>query len=147
MALNTSGVLSIGGTTVGESINLELGKAQNATSGLGDTDLRDLAGVPTGGIKMDDFYGASAGPTLTLFASDSVSYPTRNSACLNGLAEGGYYHNGTGALPAVNDTVYTNAAGTITLSSGNRKAEAGAVSIAYTTNTSGVVTNVATCSK
>ena len=143
MALNTSGVLSIGGTTVGESINLELGKAQNATSGLADTDLRDLAGVASGTISMNDFYGASAGPTA--FSSDFTSYNTGNGACKNGTVITTYYHNGTGALPAVNDFVYTNAAGTVTIGAGNRKATSGSTSIAYTTGASGKVTAITNC--
>ena len=144
MALNTSGVLSIGGTTVGESINLELGKAQNATSGLGDTDLRDLAGVASGTISMNDFYGASAGPTA--FSSSFTSFSTRSQACKNTTSPiTTYYHNGTGALPAVNDFVYTNAAGTVTIGAGNRKATSGSTSIAYTTNSSGKVTAKTNC--
>jgi hypothetical protein len=59
MTLNASGPLSIGGTTTGQSINLELGLAQNATSGLGDTNFRTLAGVATGAISMSNFYGKS----------------------------------------------------------------------------------------
>ena len=143
MALNTSGVLSIGGTTVGESINLELGKAQNATSGLGDTDLRDLAGVASGTISMNDFYGASAGPTA--FSSSSTSYGTRSQACKNGTANTTYYHNGIGLLPAVNDFVYTNAAGTVTIGAGNRKAVIEIGSIAYTTGANGKVTAITNC--
>jgi hypothetical protein len=143
MALNTSGVLSIGGTTVGESINLELGKAQNATSGLGDTDLRDLAGVASGTISMNDFYGASAGPTA--FTSGITSYSTRSAACKNLSSITTYYHNGTGALPAVNDFVYTNAAGTVTIGAGNRKATSGSTSIAYTTTSNGKVTAIRSC--
>jgi hypothetical protein len=143
MALNTSGVLSIGGTTAGESINLELGKAQNATSGLGDTDLRDLAGVASGAIKMDDFYGASAGPTA--FTSGITSYSTRLTACKNLSSITTYYHNGIGLLPAVNDFVYTNAAGTVTIGAGNRKAFIEIGSIAYTTNSSGKVTAIRSC--
>ena len=63
MALNSSGQLSIGGSTSGESINLELGKSATATSGLGDTDLRGLAGVSVGPIVLpDDFWGTSSAP-------------------------------------------------------------------------------------
>jgi hypothetical protein len=62
MALETSGTLSIGGTTTNRSINLELGRSATATSSLGETDLRDLAGVASGAIAIDDFYGASSGP-------------------------------------------------------------------------------------
>jgi len=61
MALETSGTLSIGGTTTNRSINLELGRSATATSSLGETDLRDLAGVASGAIGIDDFYGASSG--------------------------------------------------------------------------------------
>jgi len=60
MALETSGTLSIGGTTTNRSINLELGRSATATSSLGETDLRDLAGVASGAIGIDDFYGASS---------------------------------------------------------------------------------------
>ena len=60
MALASSGTMSIGGTTTDRSINLELGRSATATSSLGETDLRDLAGVASGAISMDDFYGASS---------------------------------------------------------------------------------------
>ena len=59
MTLATSGTMSIGGTTANRSINLELGRSATATSSLGETDLRSLAGVSSGAISMDDFYGAS----------------------------------------------------------------------------------------
>jgi len=60
MALQPSGLMSIGGPTSGRSINLELSKSATATSGLGDADLRALADVPSGAISMSDFYGASS---------------------------------------------------------------------------------------
>ena len=60
MALASSGTMSIGGTTTNRSINLELGRSATATSSMGETDLRTLAGVASGAISMDDFYGASA---------------------------------------------------------------------------------------
>ena len=60
MALESSGTMSIGGSTSGRSINLELGRSAGATSSLNETDLRDLAGVASGEISIDDFYGASA---------------------------------------------------------------------------------------
>jgi len=60
MGLEPSGTMSIGGPTVGRSINLELGRSATATSGLGDADLRALADVASGAISMSDFYGASS---------------------------------------------------------------------------------------
>ena len=59
MALASSGTLSIGGSTTDRSINLELGRSATATSSLGETDLRTLAGVSSGAIAISDFYGAS----------------------------------------------------------------------------------------
>ena len=60
MALVSSGEISIGGSTTGRSINLELGKAAGATSSLNDTDLRSLAGISTGAISLSNFYGKSS---------------------------------------------------------------------------------------
>ena len=62
MALESSGTMSIGGSTSGRSINLELSRPATQSSNLNETDLRDLAGVPGSGnqISISDFYGASA---------------------------------------------------------------------------------------
>ena len=57
MTLATSGTMSIGGTTTNRSINLELGRSATATSSMGETDLRSLAGVSSGAISMSNFYG------------------------------------------------------------------------------------------
>tara|TARA_Y100000401_G_scaffold72133_1_gene58210 strand:+ start:29145 stop:30206 length:1062 start_codon:yes stop_codon:yes gene_type:complete len=58
MALESSGHLSIGGSTSNRSINLELGRSATATSSLGESDLRTLANKPSGAITLpDDFYG------------------------------------------------------------------------------------------
>lgn len=59
MALASSGTLSIGGSTSGRSINLELNRSATATSSLGESALRTLAGVSSGAISMSNFYGAS----------------------------------------------------------------------------------------
>jgi hypothetical protein len=59
MTLNSSGTISIGGSTTGQSINLELGRSATATSSLNETDLRTLAGVASGAISLSSFYGKS----------------------------------------------------------------------------------------
>ena len=61
MTLVTSGSLSIGGTATDRSINLELSLAQNANSSLNQTNFRTLAGISSGTISIEDFYGKSAG--------------------------------------------------------------------------------------
>ena len=77
MALESSGTMSIGGSTSGRSINLELGRSATATSSLNETDLRNLAGVASGEISIDDFYGASATTVyaIDLDGNDSIEYP------------------------------------------------------------------------
>jgi len=60
MALNSTGPISIGGSTTGQSINLELGRAANTTSSLNETSLRTLAGVASGAISLSNFYGKSS---------------------------------------------------------------------------------------
>jgi alpha-tubulin suppressor-like RCC1 family protein len=57
MTLNSSGQISIGGSTVGQSINLELGRSATAQSSLNDADLRTLAGIASGQISLSSFYG------------------------------------------------------------------------------------------
>ena len=59
MALAGSGTMSIGGSTATRSINLELSRSATATSSMGETALRTLAGVSSGAISMSNFYGKS----------------------------------------------------------------------------------------
>jgi hypothetical protein len=60
MPLNASGPLSLGGSTVGQSVNLELGKSATALISMNDTDLRSLFGVASGQISMSQGYGKSS---------------------------------------------------------------------------------------
>ena len=58
MALNSSGPISIAGTTAGQSIQIELGGNGTTTMSLNDAAVRALAGVPSGAIIMPtNFYG------------------------------------------------------------------------------------------
>jgi uncharacterized delta-60 repeat protein len=60
MALNSSGPLSFGGSTAGQSINLELGVSATATASIDSAAFRGLAGVPSGAISLNNFYGKSS---------------------------------------------------------------------------------------
>jgi hypothetical protein len=60
MALNSSGPISFGGATVGQSINLELGVSATALASINSTAFRTLAGVPSGAISVSNFYGKSS---------------------------------------------------------------------------------------
>jgi hypothetical protein len=60
MALNSSGPISLGGATTGQSINLELGQSATANTSLNASNVRTLAGVASGAITMPtNFYGKS----------------------------------------------------------------------------------------
>ena len=71
MTLNTSGPISLGGSTTGQSINLELGRSATAQVSLNESAVRTLAGVPSGAIVMPtNFYGKSS----AVFRLDSDVY-------------------------------------------------------------------------
>jgi hypothetical protein len=70
MPLNLSGPISLAGSTAGQSIAVELGLSASGNISLNQTDVRTLAGVPSGAITMPtNFYGKSAAtlPTVALF--------------------------------------------------------------------------------
>lgn len=52
--------MSLGGSVSGQSVNLELGNSATAQISMGDSATRDLAGVSSGTIDMEDFYGQTA---------------------------------------------------------------------------------------
>ena len=67
MTLNSSGPISLGGSTTGQSINLELGFSATALASINSTSFRTLAGVASGQISLSNFYGKSN--TTYFFAS------------------------------------------------------------------------------
>lgn len=60
MALNSSGPISLGGSTSGQSVNLELSKSATAQISMNDAAVRTLTGKSSGAVIMPtDFYGKS----------------------------------------------------------------------------------------
>lgn len=91
MTLNSSGPISLGGSTAGQSINLELSKSATAQVSLNDTDVRTLAGVASGAIIMPtNFYGKSA-VTITLASASVLDFTGGGS-----VASAGYQLTSTG---------------------------------------------------
>jgi hypothetical protein len=75
MAMNSSGPISLGGATTGQSINLEIGSPATSTVSLNDTIVRTLAGVASGQIVVPtDFYGKSLSSGFFLIIN-SPTYP------------------------------------------------------------------------
>jgi len=76
MTLNASGTLSIGGTTIGQSINIELARSATSASNINESPLRTLAGVASGQISINNFYGKAG--TFILLAGGQDSAPGIN---------------------------------------------------------------------
>ena len=77
MALNSSGSISLAGTTLGESIQIELGGNGATQISLNDSTVRTLAGVSSGQIVMPtDFYGKSDTFSFNLTTASDVNLRT-----------------------------------------------------------------------
>lgn len=76
MTLPTSGIITFA------DINIELGKSATDSISLNDSDVRSLAGVPSGTIRMSDFYGKSAAAPLSASIDpDFVSGNCNGNSC------------------------------------------------------------------
>ena len=76
MALNPTGIMSIGGPVTGSSINLELGLSATANSNMNQANFRTLAGIPSGVITLSNFYGKSNGTQKAIFGYGFSQPPT-----------------------------------------------------------------------
>jgi len=81
MPLNSSGPISLGGAVTGQSINLELGQAATATASINATNFRALAGVASGQIALNNFYGKSSS-TSYIFNLGIANPPSDSSISL-----------------------------------------------------------------
>ena len=91
MGLNSSGPISLAGTTAGVSIEIENGGNGTTQISLNDTAVRTLAGVPSGTITMPtNFYGKSNQYTYTI-SSNQTNFCMRAGAVSAGW-------NGSSAL-------------------------------------------------
>jgi hypothetical protein len=83
MALNSSGPISLGGATTGQSINIELGQSATALASINATNFRSLAGVPSGQIALSNFYGKSSvtGYVIYLGTAYSQVFNATGDAC------------------------------------------------------------------
>lgn len=79
MTLNASGPLSLGGSTTGQSINLELGVSATALASIDSTSFRTLAGVASGQISISNFYGKSSSTAFILYLGTSGTALTKVS--------------------------------------------------------------------
>ena len=110
MALNSSGPISLAGTTAGVSIEIENGGNGTTQISLNDTAVRTLAGVTTPGstiIMPTNFYGKSNQFTYTVSANQT------NFCMRAGAVTAGW--NGTSALVVnINSGVVISSSATAT---------------------------------
>jgi hypothetical protein len=84
MAMNSSGPISLAGTTAGVSIEIENGGNGTTQISLNDAAVRSLAGVPSGTITMPtDFYGKSNLFSFAI-ASNTTNVNLRSAAITAG---------------------------------------------------------------
>lgn len=126
MTLNASGPISLGGSTSGQSVNLELGKSATAQVSFNDTDVRSLTGTTAGTalIMPTNFYGKSRvldTQTVTVggynvkgivFYGYGSSFGSINDGTFNPLSnatiEGFYYYVSAATLFFTLTGVYAN---------------------------------------
>lgn len=113
MALNTTGPISLAGSTTGQSIALELGQSATGQISLNDSAVRTLAGVASGAIIMPtNFYGKSShvpySTKVTYTANTTLTAPYANLRvkCW-GASAGGANGMGAGAGFAQADIAVT----------------------------------------
>jgi len=108
MALNSSGPISLGGPTIGQSIALELGGSGTSQISLNDTNVRTLAAVPNGTIIMPtNFYGKS-----NKYAYNYIISSDTSQIAIEPFSIPGYQMGNTDLTITINQGVYVYALGT-----------------------------------
>jgi hypothetical protein len=97
MTLNSSGPLSIGGCTTGQSIAKELSLPTTATHSLNCTSYRTLAGVSSGAISMSNFYGKSNASYLCITTSGACVTTCGNYKIAKWTGSGSFTVNRVGS--------------------------------------------------
>jgi hypothetical protein len=82
MTLNASGPISLGGSTSGQSVNLEIGAAATAQVSFNDANVRTLTGTSAGTqLSMPtDFWGKSFGATVNFVDTTVYAFNTGANA-------------------------------------------------------------------
>lgn len=110
MALNSSGKISLAGSTTGESIAVELGLGAESQIALNDTSVRTLLAKSSGEIALSDAYGKANQFSATI-SSTQLELNLRTWALSNGwdgstkavitIDSGVYIYSNNTATPAL----------------------------------------------
>jgi len=74
MALNSTGAISLGGSTTGQSVAVELGQSATAAISLNDSAVRTLAGAVSGAISMSSLRGKSSSGSQSYTSPGTYSW-------------------------------------------------------------------------
>jgi len=124
------------GPISGSQISAELGTASTNISLGGMADSASF----TAPDAYSDFYGYS---NLTSYTGGA--FQTGTKFICNSTLNVTYYHDGSGNVPTVGDTIYTNSGGTTVIGGGNAGYNRTNQFGYLRTNSSGVVTNTYLC--
>lgn len=75
MPLNASGQISLGGSTTGQSINIELGYSATAQISLNDAAVRSLLGIASGQIDLNTAHGKANATAYGFTGSTTWTVP------------------------------------------------------------------------
>jgi hypothetical protein len=108
MTMVSTGPISLGGTGtsggLNQSVNVELGRSGTATINMNESAVRTLAGVPSGAISMNNFYGKANAFAFSFNGGTNVNL--RDAAILAGW-------NQASQLTATNNgTIQSSSTGT-----------------------------------
>lgn len=109
MALNSSGPISLGGSTSGQSVNLELGKQAAVQCAFNDTNVRQLTGTSSGStlIMPTNFYGKAAVSPYVVRTS-GVTFDLNTVRFVNSrFVTGSHYAGDTRILTSTNGTTWS----------------------------------------
>jgi hypothetical protein len=89
MVMNSSGPISLAGTTAGVSIQIENGGNGTTQISLNDAAVRSLAGVPSGAIVMPtNFYGKSNSVTISYTFTSNTANASLAMSAISGYSAG-----------------------------------------------------------
>lgn len=110
MALNSSGPISLAGSTSGQSIAVELGQSASGQISLNDTNVRTLAGVPSGQITMPTNFWGKSSESGWLTQQYQAGYLAGNNSAggANILSDGSFFFTGSSWDPGNSDLQYAN---------------------------------------
>jgi hypothetical protein len=92
MTMVSSGPISLGGTAtsggLNQSVNVELGRSGTASINMNEAAVRTLAGVPSGAITMNNFYGKSNRVAISRTFTANTANASQNLSAIAGYVAG-----------------------------------------------------------